>query len=164
MHRYTLQPATPSKEEHYLSLFFTPKSSPTSKDRILLSTLLPYLPDPIPFAPLLDQLRADIAESKDKGNLTMLGEIGLDGQARMRWPVQARDIYEEQYGKEKGRRAGDDDEEDWRRLTPFKTNMQHQRKIMAMQMEVAIELGVSASVHSVAAPGTYTHYYEYIPE
>jgi Tat protein secretion system quality control protein TatD with DNase activity len=67
-------------------------------------------------------------------------------------------MYEEMYGTQKGKRDGDDDEHDWRRLTPFKTNMQHQRRIMEMQMDLAIELGVNASVHSVAAPGMFSAY------
>ena len=87
----------------------------------------------------------------------MLGEVGIDGQARMRWPTQsaARALFEQQYGpdKDKGKRDEDDDELDWRRLTPFKTNMAHQKRILELQMEVAIDLGVNASVHSVAAPG-----------
>ena len=154
MHRYTLEATPPSKEAHYLSLFFSPKSSPSSKDRVLLSALLPYLPEPVPFGPLVEQLRTDISSSLHRGDLTMLGEVGIDGQARMRWPVAARALYEELYAAERGKRDGDDDELDWRRLTPFKTSMQHQKRIFELQVQVAIELGVNASVHSVAAPGT----------
>jgi Tat protein secretion system quality control protein TatD with DNase activity len=156
-HRYSLLPSLPSKEDHYTSLFFTPKSDPNSKNRTLLRSLLPYLPDPIHFQPLLDKLRADIQASLDQGNLTMLGEIGLDSQARMRWPTDpaARDLYAAYLG-EKGKEMDPYEETkdgEWKRLTPFKTDMKHQRRIVEMQMEVAVELGVNVSFHCVAAPG-----------
>ncbi len=160
VHRYTLAPSPPSKQEHYTTLFFPlhNSSSPPSKNLQLLHTLLPYLPDPIPFAPLLDRLRADILESLDDGRLTMVGEVGLDGGARMRWPVEARDLYPEKVHRgemEDWKQGdGDGDEEEWKRLTPFKVSMAYQRQIVEMQLEVAIELGVNVSFHSVAAPGT----------
>jgi Tat protein secretion system quality control protein TatD with DNase activity len=41
------------------------------------------------------------------------------------------------------------------RLTPFKVSMAHQRAIVEAQMEIAVELGVNVSFHSVAAAGQY---------
>jgi len=81
----------------------------------------------------------------------MLGEIGLDGGARMRWPPGARHLYEEKYP------PSGLEEEEWNRLTPFKVSMTHQRGIAEAQMGVAVEQGVSISFHSVAAPGTSFH-------
>lgn len=112
-------------------------------------------------------MRQDLSQSLDRGNLTMVGEIGLDAQARMRWPVApaARALHKEYIrSKGKGREqeqddggaAADreeDDGEEWKRLTPFKTDMKHQRRIVEMQMELAVEFGVNVSFHCVAAPG-----------
>ncbi|WVF68863.1 hypothetical protein IAT40_003636 [Kwoniella sp. CBS 6097] len=183
-HLYTLSPpdAIPSKEEHYHTLFAP--SSDKLKD--LLNTLLPYLPDPISFAPLLDKLHADISRSLREGRLTMLGEVGLDGSAKMRWPKAAkylhpdhRDSESESMSKSKpadNQGEGDsastqeskrnerseqgeeneeeeEEEEEWKRLTPFKVPMAHQRAILDLQMDVAVELGVNISFHSVACAG-----------
>lgn len=78
----------------------------------------------------------------------MLGEVGLDGGARMKWPRSARHLYEEKY-------PTSEDEGEWNRLTPFKVSMEHQRAIVEAQLGVAVEQGVNVSFHSVAAPGTY---------
>lgn len=177
VHSYTLLDPPPSKEAHYTSLFFKPNSSPTSKNRQLLLTLLPYLPEPVPFTPLLAKLREDIHASLARGQLTMLGEVGLDGGARVRWPTAARHLYTEKYGTDAeggadpdaddGGAGGNDDgagagvrprvkvdeQGEWKRLTPFKTSMAHQREIAKRQMEIAVECAVNVSFHSVAAAG-----------
>ena len=80
----------------------------------------------------------------------MLGEVGLDGGARMRWPKSARHLYEEKYPIHDKEEAGDDE---WNRLTPFKVSTEHQKAIVEAQLELAIELGVNVSFHSVAASG-----------
>lgn len=86
----------------------------------------------------------------------MLGEVGLDASARLRWPVEARDVWEEMYGKakDKTREGEENGSEEWKRLTPFKVPIAHQRAILEAQMEIAIELGVNISFHSVASAGT----------
>lgn len=86
----------------------------------------------------------------------MLGEVGLDASARLRWPIQARDVWEDMYGKREAnsRADGDSRSEEWKRLTPFKVPIAHQRAILEAQMEIAIELGVNISFHSVASAGT----------
>ncbi|WWD20021.1 hypothetical protein CI109_104494 [Kwoniella shandongensis] len=155
-HHYTLSSGSslPSKEDHYTSLFLPPNSLPTSKNHQLLLQLLPYLPDPIPFEGLLDKLRADMVRSKDSGRLTMLGEVGLDGSARMRWPKKARHLhpdYRDEVNLEDGNQDGEGEE--WKRLTPFKVPMAHQRAILEAQMEIAIDLGMNVSLHSVSCAG-----------
>lgn len=83
----------------------------------------------------------------DEGRIVLLEEVGLDGGARMRWPLLARHLYEEKYPSlEEG--------EDWNRLTPFKVSMAHQRAIVEAQMGVAVKQEVNISFHSVAAAGT----------
>ncbi|ORY35039.1 hypothetical protein BCR39DRAFT_573782 [Naematelia encephala] len=154
IHRYTLSPSSsiPSKQEHYHSIFLPSNQDVNSKNAQLLDTLLPFLPDPIPFSPLLDQLRSNIRNSLEKGRLCMLGEVGLDGGARLRWPINARHLYVEKYPDDSGENS-EEGHEGWKRLTPFKTSMTHQRAIVEAQLEVAIELGVNVSFHSVSAPG-----------
>lgn len=139
----------------------------------------------------------------------MLGEVGLDSSARLRWPVSARclhpesacasvseaiaekskagagagaasrvnsntDVEEGTDGDELERdgfkepiagasenrieakaavTGGGHQEEEWKRLTPFKVSMSHQRAILDAQLEVAVEMGVNVSFHSVAAAG-----------
>ncbi|ODO00566.1 hypothetical protein L198_02885 [Cryptococcus wingfieldii CBS 7118] len=147
-HRYTFSPpeSLPSKEEHYTSLFFPASSSASAslsekptQDQHLLSTLLPYMPEPLPFQPMLAKLREDLEKSLGEERLTMVGEVGLDGSARMRWPQEGKGEEEE--------------EEEWRRLTPFKVPLPHQRAILLAQIDIAIELGVNVSLHSVACSG-----------
>ncbi|EAL20647.1 hypothetical protein CNBE0130 [Cryptococcus deneoformans B-3501A] len=163
-HRYTLSPpsAIPSRRDHYTSLFL--QSAPaksTSSDRpdentleTLLETLLPFLPDPTPLQPLLHTLRQNLVKFLDEGRLTMLGEVGLDASARLRWPVEARGIWEEMYGKgRKELEPAPGEGEEWKRLTPFKVPIAHQRAVLEAQMEIAIELGVNISFHSVACAG-----------
>ncbi|WWC93131.1 uncharacterized protein L201_008098 [Kwoniella dendrophila CBS 6074] len=159
-HLYTLSStidSKPSKSEHYFQLF-----SPTSqKNKDLLESLLPYLPDPIPFQPLIDKLKDDIKRSLNEGRLTMLGEVGLDGSARMRWPKKAKHLHPDHANKDqdshkvKNHKFDDDQEEveEWKRLTPFKVPMSHQRAILEKQMDLAVELGVNVSFHSVACAG-----------
>lgn len=86
----------------------------------------------------------------------MLGEVGLDASARLRWPIEARGIWEEMYGKGRKDREPEpegEESEEWKRLTPFKVPISHQRAIVEAQMEVAIELGINISFHSVACAG-----------
>ncbi|WVW86580.1 hypothetical protein I302_108630 [Kwoniella bestiolae CBS 10118] len=160
-HLYTLSDPSshPSKEDHYFSLF-SPKSQ-NHKD--LLSQLIPFLPDPIPFEPLLQKSREDIQRSIEQGRMTMLGEVGLDGSARMRWPKAARHLHPD-YKHDEDHQQKDDDEksddqegkqeeEEWKRLTPFKVPMSHQRALLDRQLDLAVELGVNVSFHSVACAG-----------
>lgn len=73
----------------------------------------------------------------------------------MRWPVAARELYPENVDRGDEDRHGEEDEgEGWKRLTPLKVSMAHQRAIVEAQLEIAVELGVNVSFHSVAAPGT----------
>lgn len=152
-HRYTLAPphALPPKRDHYASLFL-PHSSPNDNHLgNLLDALLPFLPDPAPLQPLLHTLRQNLATHLEEGRLTMLGEVGLDASARLRWPIEARHVWEEMCGRGEANSREDDE---WKRLTPFKVPIAHQRAVLEAQMEIAIELGVNISFHSVASAGT----------
>ena len=150
-HGYTLSDVPPEREEHYRSIFFKPSKAPSGRNETIFKSILPYLPDPIPFSALLDDLRRNITTSLREGRLTMLGEVGLDGGARMKWPKSARHLYEEKHPLPEVNEG--EEEGEWNRLTPFKVSMDHQRAIVEAQLEVAIDLGVNISFHSVAAPG-----------
>lgn len=68
----------------------------------------------------------------------------------MRWPRSARHLYEEKHPID----PNEEDDREWTRLTPFKVSMEHQKAIVEAQLEVAIEMGVNVSFHSVSAAGT----------
>jgi len=119
----------------------------------------------------------------------MLGEVGLDGGARVRWPWEGRGLHPDfacllvkEDLKEGENEENEEDEEmvvmqvdemgqnvengvdedeerkegNWNRLTPFKVSISHQKQIVLAQMEIAVELGVNISFHSVAAAGELT--------
>ncbi|WVQ79538.1 hypothetical protein IAT38_001637 [Cryptococcus sp. DSM 104549] len=157
-HLYTLSPSSspPSKEGHYTSLFLSPTADPDSKNAVLLRTLLPFLPEPTPLDGLLSKLKEDIQRSQAEGRMTMLGEVGLDGTSRVRWPWSARHLHPDYASEADGGKGKDievEEEDDWRRLTPFRIPMAHQKEVLERQMEVAVELGVNVSLHSVGCAG-----------
>lgn len=124
VHRYYLDEPS-SKLAHYVQVL-GPKKAKQLKE---LEELLPQLPEPEPFQPLLEQMRTDINECRG-----MVGEIGLDATARVRiWPKRGS--------------------EDKPVLTQFKTSMAHQTALSQLQLELADELGVAASFHCVNASG-----------
>lgn len=161
----------------------------------MLESLLPFFPDPMPFAPLLDGMRRNITRCREERRLVMVGEVGLDGAARVRWPVGGRRLYDETTrsiradhkdfqgmrrsveengvrtteqktpvegtdiaGDEKSPKDNSDDNDDddvWKRLSPFKISIEHQKAILRAQMEIAVEFGIPISLHCVAAPGQW---------
>jgi hypothetical protein len=144
---------------------------------------LPFYPDPIPFEPLVQGIKENLERVRADGRLGMVGEVGLDGGARVLWPKEAKHLYDEEKrrlrsdwrqvdtAREQGVGEGipgagsgdvdggsntETDDDDWKRLAPFKISMAHQQAILKAQMEVAVDLGVPVSLHCVAAPGEYT--------
>lgn len=198
-HRYTLLPQSPGKEAHYNAVFFPQTGAADTarrkREKEVLGALIRHLPEPIPFGPILNRMRRDVVSAKEQGRLVMVGEVGLDGAARVLWPVSARGLYDEatrglrlegvgevdgvdyKQGQVQENDAKDgrtdsmndgtnddkaptdpqtpaDNNDEWKRLTPLKISMQHQRAILTAQMELAIELAVPVSLHCVAAAGT----------
>jgi hypothetical protein len=109
----------------------------------------------------------------------VVGEIGLDGGCRVRWPKRAKGVYDRWTagdlsatgsqakllevtdlpiaGDDGNTSPGHNDETEalnWQALTPFKVSMKHQVAIAQAQLELAIEFGINVSFHSVSAPGT----------
>jgi Tat protein secretion system quality control protein TatD with DNase activity len=96
----------------------------------------------------------------------MLGEVGLDKSFRVPYPVslqggESTDIERIQQaegaialsGIEELAASRTQQQLQKKVLTPFRPSMEHQTKLLEMQMEVAIELGVNVSVHSVQCQG-----------
>ncbi|KIJ66209.1 hypothetical protein HYDPIDRAFT_166516 [Hydnomerulius pinastri MD-312] len=116
-HWISLEPCS-TKEEHYRQLF------PCSEDQEeMFERLLSHLPDPIPLANVLVDLRQNFSAFPQ----AMLGEVGLDRAARVPINYFAPS----------------------RELTPFTIPLEHQLAILEAQIDLAVELRQNISMHSV---------------
>jgi Tat protein secretion system quality control protein TatD with DNase activity len=144
VHRISLQaPAgtIPDHVAHYRALFLPSSSSPpqppSSELEMAFARLLPTLPQPIPLADILADVRARLIEFPT----AMLGEVGIDRAARI--PFAGTDVSEG---------GNDDDNGGHRSLSPFSTPSAHQLTILEAQLALAVELRRNASLHSVKSP------------
>ena len=118
---------------HYRGVF-TP---PPEDDDFLAS-----FPDPLPLSRYLDQARDHL----QKYPFALVGEIGLDRSFRVpdhRLPKHPKKAFEERIS---GSRGG-------RRLSPCTVHLDHQRRILMAQLNLAGEMQRPVSVHGVAAHG-----------
>ncbi|KAL9031362.1 MAG: hypothetical protein Q9196_000617 [Gyalolechia fulgens] len=118
--------------QHYKSVL-----SPSSSDEFISS-----LPEPRPLSGLLRQLRANLEDYP----YALVGEIGIDRSFRLPTHWTVSDKGERNEGLTPGGREG-------RPLSPYRVQIDHQRKILKAQLHLAGELGRPVSVHGVAAHG-----------
>ncbi|GBE77438.1 hypothetical protein SCP_0103130 [Sparassis crispa] len=131
-HWISLEPA-PSKRAHYASLFLD--ASPKTEHLAAFERLLPELPEPMPLASALTELRANLTAFPS----AMLGEVGVDRACRIPFVPPADPPYP----------AGPDGDGMARELSPFTTPLAHQLSVLEAQLAVAVELRRNVSVHSV---------------
>ncbi|KAJ7193330.1 TatD DNase family Scn1 [Mycena pura] len=126
-HFITLRPEF-SKSEHYRHLFIGDATEQTAQSTTAFDELLPLLPEPITLDNVLSDLRSDFKFFST--TMAMLGEVGLDKAVRVPFDYHASP----------------------RRLSPFTIPLDHQLAILEAQLDLAVEIGVNVSLHSVKCP------------
>lgn len=123
-----------SKIQHYKAVI---SPSPVDDDDFILS-----LPDPSSLSSLIDQTRLYLKRYP----FALVGEIGLDRAFRIPGLEMTNNGYEKDPALTPGGREG-------RRLSPYRVDMSHQKKILKAQLHLAGEMQRAVSVHGVAAHG-----------
>jgi Tat protein secretion system quality control protein TatD with DNase activity len=124
--------APPSKSDHFKKTL-----TPSPEEEALIASL----PEPKPLSKYMEGMR----EYLQRYPLALVGEIGLDRSFRIPEPDAPRHEATEPDLTPGGREG--------RKLTPHRVNMEHQKKILTAQLNLAGEFQRAVSVHGVAAHG-----------
>lgn len=131
----TAEPLTGAAKLNHYSAVLHPKPA----DENFINSL----PDPTPLSGFISQTRGYL----EKHPLALVGEVGLDRSFRL----PAAWTPEEKGKRDDSLTAGG---REGRRLTKHKVTLEHQRKILSAQLQLAAEMQRPVSIHGVSAHGT----------
>ncbi|KAG8920700.1 hypothetical protein FRC00_009641, partial [Tulasnella sp. 408] len=124
-HHISVLDTTPSKRDHYASLFLS--SNPSEQDTTVFEEVLKNLPEPIPLSTVISSVRTNLTAFPN----ALLGEVGIDRSFKIPYiPYPFAGV---------------------KKLSPFTVPTDHQLALLEAQIALAIEFRRSISMHSVKA-------------
>ncbi|KAL9087488.1 MAG: hypothetical protein Q9159_003625, partial [Coniocarpon cinnabarinum] len=137
--RSNSNPLTPSETKAHYHAVLTPSPSLDSpEDENFLSALPP--------PKLLSQFLTETRERLTQFPSALIGEIGLDRAFRLPVAWNPNDVENRDGKLTPGGREG-------RRLSSFRVELEHQKRVFLSQVKLAAEMGRAVSVHGVQCHG-----------